>query len=237
MYIIEFCLFSIGSLDFTLRPMIIFLKKLRRLKNICAYAWIFVFVCVFAYQYSAHRGQKLELEVVVVSHPTWVLGTECGSCWAISSISFPSLIFFWDRVLWYNPHWPGTHCIAQADLKLIALLLPQPPKCWGEYSCWLFWVLYYRDAPQPWDLFWVCFHRWCEVSKPFFFKSECWLFQHNLLEKEVSFYAECLWTSVQANWLCHYGLFVASLHDCGSFVFLETSLPGPSASQKVLEWL
>lgn len=69
--------------------MIIFLKKLKRLKNICAYAWIFVFVCVFAYQYSAHRGQKLELEVVVVS-----VGTECGSCWAISSISFPSLIFF-----------------------------------------------------------------------------------------------------------------------------------------------
>jgi hypothetical protein len=35
---------------------------------------------------------------------------------------------FWDRVSLCNLGWLGTHCVVQADLKLM-LLLPQPPKC------------------------------------------------------------------------------------------------------------
>lgn len=38
----------------------------------------------------------------------------------------------------FNPGCPRTHCVAQVSLKLMILLLLQPPECWN-----------YRYAPQP----------------------------------------------------------------------------------------
>lgn len=40
-----------------------------------------------------------------------------------------------------------THAVVQANLTLIAILLPQPPKCWA-YKCELFVLCHIRNGSQ-----------------------------------------------------------------------------------------
>lgn len=65
-------------------------------------------------------------------------------------ISFLFLLFFfscWDRVSLCNPGCSWTYYVAQADLKLLEILLSQPPKAGitGLYPyAWLFSMMFYQ---------------------------------------------------------------------------------------------
>jgi hypothetical protein len=82
---------------------------------------------------------------VILSHPTWVLGTELGSSAGIYVLltTKPLLLHlhphltpvcvcvcFQDRISLCSPGCPGISSLDQAGLKLTDICLPLPPKCW-----------------------------------------------------------------------------------------------------------
>lgn len=70
----------------------------------------------------------------------WVLGSELRSS-ATASLQ-ALLLSLWDKVLLYSPGWPAAQCVAQAGLKPVPILLPQPLPHWDHrhVPSYLFWL-------------------------------------------------------------------------------------------------
>lgn len=59
----------------------------------------------------------------------WGLNSACQTWWEVLLSTESFWDFFGDRVSLYSPVWLRTHYVVQAGLKLMVILVIQPPEC------------------------------------------------------------------------------------------------------------